>query len=77
MASDPRPQRRSPERLGIAQRPGKGSAIAGDETVVAALNKFSTGLTTADLGILDAKVDVSRQKAETVAKEYLPSKGLI
>jgi osmoprotectant transport system substrate-binding protein len=56
---------------------GKGSPIATDATVVAALNRANETLTTADLGALDAKVDVDREKAADVAKEYLESKNLI
>ncbi len=45
--------------------------------VEALLNKLSETLTTDDLAALNAKVDVDRQQAADVAKEYLSGKGLI
>jgi osmoprotectant transport system substrate-binding protein len=56
---------------------GKGSPIVDDAAVIAALNKFSATLTTEDLGKLNDKVDLDREKAADVAQEYLDSKGLI
>lgn len=56
---------------------GKGSPLADDAEVVDALNKFSEGLTTAELAALNAQVDVERRKASAVAEEYLTTKGLI
>ncbi|MGH3472618.1 MAG: glycine betaine ABC transporter substrate-binding protein [Nocardioidaceae bacterium] len=45
--------------------------------VAPALNKLSATLTTADLAALNIKVDVNRDKASTVATDYLNSKGLL
>lgn len=42
-----------------------------------ALNELSAVLTTEDLTILIGKVDLDREKAADVAKEYLEDKGLI
>lgn len=56
---------------------GKGSPIAKDAEVIAALKKFNDGLTTDELAELNAQVDVERAKAEDVAKTYLKDKGLI
>ena len=40
-------------------------------------NKLSETLTTEDLATMNAKVDVERQKAQDVAKDYLTQHGLI
>lgn len=45
--------------------------------VATALDKLATVLTTDDLKSLNAKVDVDREKAADVAKQYLQDKGLI
>ncbi|MQA88055.1 MAG: amino acid ABC transporter substrate-binding protein [Streptosporangiales bacterium] len=50
---------------------------AGDPKIEQALNKLSDVLTTEDLTELNRRVDVEREKPETVARDYLQSKGLI
>lgn len=50
---------------------------ANDPAIAQALNKLANVLTTQDLQDLNAKVDGQRQKPDTVATDYLRSKGLI
>lgn len=50
---------------------------ASDPRIAAALDKLAPVLTTEDLTALNMKVDVDRQKAADVAKDYLQSKGLL
>ena len=54
---------------------GKGSPIADDAEVDRGAQQVQRRLTTADLAALNDKVDVDREKAADVAKEYLESKG--
>lgn len=49
---------------------------AGDQEIADALNQLSGVLTTGDLAQLNKRVDQDREKAETVARDYLESKGL-
>lgn len=50
---------------------------AGSPRVAAALDRLSSVLTTADLAVLNRKVDTERIKPAEVAREYLESKGLL
>jgi osmoprotectant transport system substrate-binding protein len=51
--------------------------LADHEEAKAALDKLSAVLTTEDLTMLIGKVDLDREKAADVAREYLDSKGLL
>lgn len=50
---------------------------AGDPKIAKALNQLAGVLTTDELAELDKRVDQDREKPETVAKDYLTSKGLL
>jgi len=51
--------------------------LADNPDIEDVLNELSSTLTTEDLAALNAKVDLERQKPETVAQEWLTDKGLI
>jgi osmoprotectant transport system substrate-binding protein len=50
---------------------------AGDDAIAEALNQLASVLTTEDLAMLNAQVDVERQQPADVAQAYLEEKGLI
>jgi osmoprotectant transport system substrate-binding protein len=53
------------------------AVLAKHPNIATAINPLATVLTTADLATLDNQVDGERQTVETVAKNYLTSKGLL
>lgn len=50
---------------------------AGDQAIADALNQLASVLTTDDLAVMNAAVDVERQLPEDVARSYLEDNGLL
>ncbi len=57
--------------------PAVNESVAGDTTLVEALNELSQTLTTEDLAGLNAQVDDQRELPEDVARQYLEDNGLV